>query len=438
MSNLSLEQCYQLLELSPGADLEAVEAAYARKIMIALREKSPAQRSTEQTHLKHAYNRLKEHTLQQAYDDDQAVKAANTPEQKILDLLQQRLLQRSRPQSHQRSPSHEPTIQIKIQNNELRVMLDVRIAPTAKTTSLVYTTLKTLDLPDIKTLIVYGMRGGKSVIWKKQYAIAPKGLTKDDLDPYSFNSRLNNAAAFPLVFLLVAVLNSFFLTQWLLMPFHIWIHEFGHAIVAWLAGRRALPLPFGWTSVSMERSLFVYFGILILMGLFFWSGWREQKRAPMVFAIVVLPIQFYMTWIMPEETFDLWLSFGGIGGEFYLSTLFMISFYFPLPERWRWDFCRYIVLIWAASTFWESFWQWHHIVRGESSIPWGSIFGGEGDAGGDMNQLSLIHGWSDQQIINTYSHLGNLCLFILSAIYFYFLLKQNHRFLFNLQHNFNA
>jgi hypothetical protein len=88
------------------------------------------------------------------------------------------------------------------------------------------------------------------------------------------------------------------------------------------------------------------------------------------------------------------------------------------------------VVFGAAFTFWNSFWRWRQINQGQEAIPWGSMWGGEADAGGDMNTLSLQFGWSDQRIIDTYNSLGGFCLTLLLSIYFYFLIKQNHSFLF--------
>lgn len=75
--------------------------------------------------------------------------------------------------------------------------------------------------------------------------------------------------------LLGIFMNALPLVNAMLFGVKIWFHEFGHAIIAWLAGRRAIPLPIGWTNVDLERSLFVYFGILILLGLLF--GWGDAR-----------------------------------------------------------------------------------------------------------------------------------------------------------------
>jgi hypothetical protein len=215
----------------------------------------------------------------------------------------------------------------------------------------------------------------------------------------------------------------------------IWFHEFGHATIAWLAGRRAIPLPFGWTNVDPERSLFVYLGLLLLFGLMFWVGRREQKRWTMLLAGILIVLQFWFTWLLPISRFETLLSFGGIGGELYLCTLLIVSFYFPLPAYWRWDFYRYPVVLGAAFTFWGQFWLWQQINRGIEEIPWGSMWGGPSD--GDMNNLSNA-GWSDQQIIGTYTTLSHVCLIALLGIYLYYGIQQNRHYLFALSQRWLA
>ena len=73
-------------------------------------------------------------------------------------------------------------------------------------------------------------------------------------DPTSFDSPIVNAFAPPLVAGL-AILFVISPLGFLLGGFHVWVHEFGHASVAWLSGRRALPLPFGWTNNSKRISI---------------------------------------------------------------------------------------------------------------------------------------------------------------------------------------
>ena len=297
----------------------------------------------------------------------------------------------------------------------------------------------TYGLEAVEIVRLYGLdknsKTSQQVIWKKAFPLPRLKFTEADTDLYSFDNRLSSTLIFPGLLLLAAFLN--------LEPFKsflfgvtIWLHECGHATVAWLCGYRALPLPFGWTSIGNERSHFVYFGILTLLGLLFWSGLNEKRRWPMVLAGALAILQFYLTWIISEHTTFLLFSFGGIGGEFYLSALLIVSFFFPLPDYWRWDFYRYPATLAAGFTFIGSSLRWQQIDKGLEEIPWGTMFGGAGDAGGDMNQLTEVYGWSDQQIIDTYNGIGSVCAIMILSIYFYIFLKnRNHLYLYALWQN---
>ncbi|MBE9156197.1 hypothetical protein IQ265_05050 [Nodosilinea sp. LEGE 06152] len=245
----------------------------------------------------------------------------------------------------------------------------------------------------------------------------------DDTDILDFDNRYSNGLIFPVLLLLGMLMNAIPIVNILLWGIKIWIHEFGHATVAWLAGRRAIPLPIGWTSVDPRRSLFVYCGILLLLVLLYQAGRREEKRWPVVLAVVLAIVQFFMTWLISADAFDMLLSFGGVGGEIYLSALLIVGFYFPLPQYFRWDFYRFPVVLGAAFCFWGQVWLWQQVPRGKASIPFGSLWG-EADHG-DMNQLINVHGWTPGDIIGTYSAIAHLCLLAIVAVYGYTLFRQH-------------
>jgi|GEM_PF-745267 len=280
--------------------------------------------------------------------------------------------------------------------------------------------LKQLRIPRLEQVEICAFRGSR-LLWRQSLKLG----SRQRWDRFSFGNWSVNAWAYPAALAMALMVNNIGLLQLLHLPWHIWIHELGHATIAWWSGYRALPLPIGWTSISSQRDPFVYFGILFLLILLFWSARQEQIRWLQALAVLLALSQFCMTWLMPNRTQDLLITFGGVGGEFYLSTFLMASFYFPLPDRWRWDFWRFIVLGIAASSLWRSFWEWRSIRLGLAEVPWGTLLGGQGDAGGDMNRLNYDFGWSPDQIIQTYTFLGNLCILVVLSLYVLFLLRAN-------------
>lgn len=241
-------------------------------------------------------------------------------------------------------------------------------------------------------------------------------MDKPQFKPFSFDDRVVILVA-PLLVAGLALAVNLSPLAFFLGGFHVWMHELGHATVAWLTGRQALPLPIGWTSIGSERSAFVYFGVLFLLAVFFAAAWRQRMVGPMVLAVLLAVLQAYMTWRLPEYRQRLWQIFGGVGGQFYLSALLMAGFFFPLPEKFKWGACRYVVFFIAASCFFDVFAQWSRVHRGQEAIPWGSMINGEDDGGGDMNILRDEYRWRDAQIASVYHNLGRACLAALLLVY---------------------
>lgn len=211
-----------------------------------------------------------------------------------------------------------------------------------------------------------------------------------------------------------------------LKGFHVWMHEFGHAVPAWLCGYRATPLPFGWTPVEPVYSHFVYWGLLLLFGILFVAGVKERKVWAMIAAVACAGVQYYMTWRMPEHRQEFWWSaFGGVGGEFVLSTLLMLAFWVQLPEKFRWGACRYVFFLIGATSLVAIWVRWGDVYRGIEEIPFGSMINGEDDAGGDMNKLMDGYGWKKFDIRRNYYLLGKGCWVALGAMWLVFALRLN-------------
>jgi hypothetical protein len=256
---------------------------------------------------------------------------------------------------------------------------------------------------------------------------APGEVPFNPFDPASTDSPVINAVA-PVLVAGLAILFRMCPLGFLLEGFHVWIHEVGHASVQWLSGRPAIPVPFGWTNTEHDKSYVVYSAVLLAIGALGVAGWRERKAWPILLAAALLGAQTYLTWFLPEDRAHMWMIFGGVGGEFYLSAAMIGLFYFEFPEWFRWGWCRYIVLFIAASSFQESYVFWKQVKRGLEDIPYGSMINGEDDGGGDMNILKDDYHWTQHQIIYTYNHLADACLVALVVVYLFFNLRLNRLF----------
>ncbi|WP_008314892.1 hypothetical protein [Leptolyngbya sp. PCC 6406] len=433
----AIADAYQHLRLPLGAPFEAVKTVYFQQRSVLIRQGERG----ELEPLKTAYLVLKAHleALPSATDSSGGTGPLEEAEIPALTQLPTLLQQRGF------------SAQVALRNGQLHIGLPAARTPNpAKALAQIYTFLAQQDLAalglgGVETLVVSGLsstqkstqKSTPKIVWKRT-ALLPRqdALSPDNTDLFSFRNRYSNTYIFPALLVLGMVMNALPIVNWLLFGIKIWFHEFGHATVAWLAGRRALPLPLGWTAVDPTRSLFVYFGLLILFGLLFAYGRKEQHRWPMILAVVLMVMQFAMTWLMPAQTFDMLLSFGGIGGELYLCALLMVSFYFPLPQYFRWDFYRYPVVLGAAFCFWGQFWLWKQIVRFQASIPWGAMWGDPDH--GDMNRLANIHHWTPGQIMGTYNAIANLCLIAILGVYLYFFWKYNRQMLFALSQRWIA
>ena len=237
-----------------------------------------------------------------------------------------------------------------------------------------------------------------------------------DWDPRNFHSPWINLLALPVVIGIAWLINASPL-QFLLRAFYIWVHEFGHATVAWMSGFKALPLPIGWTNISPTKEDFVYWGILFLLSVFSVAGWKERRIWPLILAPIIAVAQWWMTWRVEEWQTEMWIDFGGVGGEFYLSALMVAAFFIDMPEKFRWGSCRYLFLFLGAACFIETYTFWRDVYVGLEEIPYGTMIHGEGDQGGDMNKLRDGWGWSRQRIYRTYNSLGHACLIAVGGIY---------------------
>ena len=190
----------------------------------------------------------------------------------------------------------------------------------------------------------------------------------------------------------------------------IQFHELGHALVAWCTGRSALPLPFGWTSWSFERS-----SILVAMELLFavlLATWGVREKKPMAVVVAIaMGCVFTLGLATPLEGSEPWLVAGGMIGEALLPAIALLVFHVPLPSRVRWDFFRWPLAMLAILAVVSVGPHFLSIASGDAPLPMGSFVSGrEGD--GDLERLIADYAWPRASLQPFFGRLGLLTLLI--------------------------
>ncbi len=178
-------------------------------------------------------------------------------------------------------------------------------------------------------------------------------------DRFDYDVPLINGLAVPIAFLFGLLVHAFGLSRFCVdllvsMP----LHELGHATMAWFGGHYAMPLPFITFSVTQEKSFWVALalGALLMAGLLL--GLRERRRYLVALSGAGLVLQLGLTLLVPGPTAARMITWSGCAGELVWPTLLLVSFHYRLPDRIRWDFWRYVALLFGACAFVHAMARW--------------------------------------------------------------------------------
>jgi len=231
-----------------------------------------------------------------------------------------------------------------------------------------------------------------------------------------YDEGIENLVAVPVVLLLSWLFCSTnfgrMLASLVGMPFH----EVGHAAASWLSSRIAIPLPF-FTFWYDDQSVLMG---LIVAGLLVWlmfHTYREKNWFMLCCASAMLLVWATITFVVPPSRTLMWQILAGALGEIVFGAFLLVAFHFPLPDRFRWDFWRWVTLIPAALCFTHAMMLWRTVSADVSQMPWGSAIGSDSD--GDMNRLVQQFNWGANDLANFYLNTGYLCIATLAAAYTY-------------------
>ncbi len=186
------------------------------------------------------------------------------------------------------------------------------------------------------------------------------------------------------------------------------LHESGHAITAWLAGRWAVPML--WVTMhGEERSWSI---VLVLTAAILFGGflaWKTEHWGWVGAAGALLLLQMTILGAHHDEAL---IVFGGDGGAMVLATILMATFYAPresaLYRNWG---LRWGLLVIGALTFMHVYCLWSGPFE---NIPFGEI---EGVNLSDPSLLTQMYGWNVGQMIDRYLLLARVCFVVLFGLY---------------------
>jgi hypothetical protein len=194
------------------------------------------------------------------------------------------------------------------------------------------------------------------------------------------------------------------------------VHESGHAVTAWLAGRWAIPT-FWVTPYGQSRSWLIV--LMVTCAILAWGffAWRAKQWALVGAAGVVLILQIFMLSRSPSRQ-DCLIVFFGDGGAMVLATILMATFYAPreskLYQSWG---LRWGLLAIGALAFMHVFRLWSGPYE---NIPFGEI---EGVNLSDPSLLTTLYGWSVTRLVDRYLLLAKFCFAAMIGLYFWGLLS---------------
>ena len=206
-------------------------------------------------------------------------------------------------------------------------------------------------------------------------------------------------AALASAFLLVSTGAGHFLVRVFLS---MWVHELGHASMAWL------------TPMAQSRSPF--FGFVLFAAIAGGASWAWRTGRRRLCAVLggLLAGQLFCTLALSVARAKQLIIFMGDGGCLLLGSLLMLTVYAPEESALKRGWLRWGFLGIGAGAFVDVFAQWWASRRDFDRIPFGM---NEGAGLSDPSVLSESFGWSTDQIVHRYVALGCVCLVVVAVVY---------------------
>jgi hypothetical protein len=183
------------------------------------------------------------------------------------------------------------------------------------------------------------------------------------------------------------------------------VHEFGHALVNWLGGRLAVPIPMLTVAFSRDRAWWFASAVAAALIWLIKTAWDEGCAALAGLGAALLLVQGWLTLIASPDTLDFLVAFGGLGGECCVAAFLIIAYFHRLPKAARWPSYRAVFLFIGACVLASSLKRWRDADADFMNVPWGSFWGGDGDV-----EAMLGAGWTVNTLVRVYLRLTWACV----------------------------
>jgi hypothetical protein len=189
----------------------------------------------------------------------------------------------------------------------------------------------------------------------------------------------------------------------------MWVHEFGHAVAAWLCGFSAMPGPW-FTSVDPDRSRATTAFFVGLIGVGGFRAWQKSRWFWIGVSAAVLIVLLVCTVGLYSDQAQQLIIFGGDAGCFVLGSVLMLTFYARRDHPVYRNALRWGFLVIGALSFMDAWAIWS---GGLQNVPFGENENGMSDP----SVLTELFSWNVHVLIARYYRLAVFCFMALAVVY---------------------
>jgi len=164
-----------------------------------------------------------------------------------------------------------------------------------------------------------------------RHPIAAKPVALES-STFEYDTPQVNALALPAALVLGVIAHLIGFEIFVFATTGMWAHELGHAVVAWLSGFVAIPLPFVTVRASEDRTLLGAGLLMLSIAAGGYFAVRKRAWSLLAFLGVLAALQVLLTVMLNPAQATKWVIFAGLGGELVLPTIGMAAFYQRLPD----------------------------------------------------------------------------------------------------------